>query len=304
MMAATAKPESAAYGRSVRVGGLLLAAVLVWSYHATVGRLVVRWCENPDYIYGFLVVPFAALLLWLRRKRMNRWLGKGTWWGVPLLGLCALMRCASAYVSDVVADPLSLVPCLAGLALVLGGWAALRWAWPSIVFLVFMVPLPSFTASWISSVLQRVTTLASTVVMQAIGLPAVADGNVIVVGETALGVVEACGGLRLVMLFLAVCVGAALLTKGLPERILIALSAVPLTIAANVVRITVTGVLYQCAAVELADALFHNMAGLFMLPLAVLMLWVEVVLLGKLLVEPVSGVSIPLDLPPAGNRRS
>jgi exosortase len=274
----------------------------VWSYGAALARLAVRWWTSPDYIYGFLVIPFAVLLLWRRRDQATRWSARGTWWGVPLLVVCGLMRCASAYMSDPVFDPLSLVPCLAGLALIFGGWGGLGWTWPSIVFLVFMIPLPSFVESWISMQLQSVSTMASTLVMQTIGLPAVAEGNVIIVGEKAMGVVEACGGLRSVMLFSAVCVGAALVVKGLPEKILIVVSAVPVTIAANVVRITVTGVLYHYVSAEFADALFHGAAGLFMLPLAVLMLWGELALLGKLLVAPVSSdpVAVPLHVGESG----
>ena len=36
----------------------------------------------------------------------------------------------------------SLFPFLIGMTLAIGGWKALRWAWPSILFLLFMVPPP------------------------------------------------------------------------------------------------------------------------------------------------------------------
>ena len=47
----------------------------------------------------------------------------------------------------------------------------------------------------------------------------------------------------------------------------------------NVVRITVTGVLYETAGPEWAEMVFHDLAGWFMMPLAVLLLWLEMGLL-------------------------
>src|SRR5262249_53881458 len=62
---------------------------------------------------------------------------------------------------------------LAGLALLLGGWPALRWAGPSIAFLIFMVPLPYRLEGALSHPLQRIGTVASTYALQTLGLPAV-----------------------------------------------------------------------------------------------------------------------------------
>ena len=114
---------------------------------------------------------------------------------------------ASSYYYYDLLDPASLVPCLAGLTLFVGGWKAIRWAWPSIVFLVFMVPLPGFLANLMGGPLQRLATVASTFLIQTIGISAVAEGNVISLADSQIGVAEACNGLRNMMLFLAVCVG-------------------------------------------------------------------------------------------------
>ena len=52
-----------------------------------------------------------------------------------------------------------LVPCIAGLVLLVGGWAAWRWAWPAVLFLAFMIPLPHRVAVSMSEPLQRLATL-------------------------------------------------------------------------------------------------------------------------------------------------
>ena len=71
----------------------------------------------------------------------------------------------------------------------------LRWAWPSIAFLSFMVPLPYRAEAVLGAPLQRLATLSSTYVLQLFGLPAFSSGNTIVIDDYTIGIVDACNGL-------------------------------------------------------------------------------------------------------------
>ena len=134
--------------------------------------------------------------------------------------------------------------------------------------------------------LQRLGTKISVYVIQTLGIPAVAQGNVINLTEGQLGVVEACSGLRMLMLFFAVCLGAAFVLRcPLWKKVVIVVCAVPIAVLSNVARITVTAFLHETVSPELADKVFHDMAGLLMMPLAMLLLWGVWVLLGKLFLE-------------------
>src|SRR5206468_3303453 len=90
---------------------------------------------------------------------------------------------------------MALLPCVAGLVLLAAGWRALRWAWPAILFLGFMVPLPHRVEVALAHPLQRVATAASTYALQTLGFVAFSEGNVIRLGQVRIGVVEACSGL-------------------------------------------------------------------------------------------------------------
>lgn len=261
------------------VAGAAVAAVLGWAYGASLMNLVGRWWNEPDYVYGFLVIPFAVTLLWLRAAQMPK-TARGSLWGLPFLGLAAGMRFASAYFQYTLIDPLSLVPCLAGITVLTLGWDGLRWAWPSIVYLVFMVPLPGFLASLLSQPLQLIGASTSTYLLQTFGIPAVARGTVIALSQSDLGVEEACSGLRMLMLFLAVCTAAALVMHRDPwQRVVLVLSSVPIAVIANVLRITITGILYETSGAEWAEIVFHDLAGWLMMPLAVILSWLEMALL-------------------------
>jgi exosortase len=281
--------SAGAYGLMAAAGFLAVAAIV--SYGASLAGLVERWWSDPDYLHGFLVPVVAGFLLWQRRELIAGQRLAGSWWGLVLVGLSAAMRWASAYYYYELLDPASLIPCLAGLVLFVGGWRALRWAGPSIAFLVFMIPLPGFVATMMGYPLQRVATISSTYMVQLVGVSAVADGTVISLGDSQIGVAEACSGLRNMMLFLAVGSAVALTIKRPPlEKLIILLSAAPIAVIANVVRITVTAVLHSMSRHELADTTYHDLAAWFMMPLAVLLLWGELAILRRIFVAaPASG---------------
>jgi exosortase len=196
------------------------------------------------------------------------------------------LRLAGAYWYVDWLEAVSLLPVLAGAALLLAGWPALRRAGLAIGFLGFMIPLPYRVETALAQPLQRVATSLSTYVLQTIGLPAVAEGNIILINEARIGVVEACNGLGMLLLFFAVAAGVALqVRRSWVERAILVASAAPIAVAANVTRITVTGLLHASAGSRWADAVFHDLAGWLMMPLALGLLWLELQVLSRLVIE-------------------
>lgn len=260
-----------------------LGVVFALAYAQTLVNLAQRW-NNTDYIHAYLVLPFAGVLVYLRQDLMPARLDAGTWWGLPLLALGILMRLFAAFTSDPVFDPLSLVPSVLGAVLVVGGWSVLRWSWPSILYLGFLVPLPNFLDTQTSSVaLRRIATVASTYLLQTLSIPAMAQGNSIVLPNTSLGVEDVCSGLKTLMLFIAVCVGAALvIRRSLPEKVLVAISSIPIAVLSNVARITATGIAYHLFGTDVGK-IAHDYTGYCMMPLAVALLWLEMRFLKRLI---------------------
>lgn len=68
------------------VGGVLLAYSGLGFDESGMVAIVKLWLKPPyDYSHGFLVVPFAAYLLWKNRDKMPERVGWPNWWGLPLL---------------------------------------------------------------------------------------------------------------------------------------------------------------------------------------------------------------------------
>src|SRR5207247_2117523 len=118
-----------------------------------------------------------------------------------------------------------------------------RFAWPALAFLGFMLPLPYQVEVALAHPLRRLATGMSTYLLQTIGYHAIAEGNIILIEQSSLGVAEACSGLGMLMTFFALATAMALAIRApAVDRLVLVVSAVPIAVLANVMRITATGV--------------------------------------------------------------
>jgi exosortase len=260
------------------------------------------WVRDAQYSHGYLVPAFALVLLWLRRDRLSGVECRLSWLGLPLLATGCALRVTASYLYVEWLDGFSLLPTVAGLFALFGGRRVLHWAWPAIVFLVFMLPLPFRVETMLSHPLQRVATTCSVYAMQTLGLPAVAEGNVILLTRGRIGVVEACSGLSMLLVFFAMAFAFVLVIhRPVPDKVVLLGSAVPIAVLANVARITVTGVAQELIDPAFAYRIFHDWAGWLMMPLALSMFLAELWFLDHFLVEqPKDRPLAPaLELPPA-----
>jgi len=273
---------------SVNVVIVITALALVWSYWTTFVELNEEWSKNPLYSHGYLVPVFAAALLYIRRDRIPKSPLESSWWALTFLIVGAVMRLAATYFFFAWPDRCSLLFMMFAAVLAVGGWPAFRWAWPSIFFLGFMIPFPGFVENAVMRPLQRIATISSTNVLQTLGLFAHQDGNVIVLSEAELGIVEACSGLRMLSVFVALTVGACfVLQRPVWQKVIIILSSFPIAVVCNVARISATGIMYEIADRDFAEFVFHDVAGWLMMPLALLLLLLEIKILDFIyLIDP------------------
>jgi exosortase len=272
--------------RAVLQAGAATAALftLLWAYWPTLVGLAETWSSDPNYSQGFLVPVLALAILWQRSRGVRGGQATPSFLGLVLLLAAAVLRSASAYFYVTPLDHLSLLVALAGVCLQFGGRVWLRRAWPAIAFLLFMIPIPrSLGGSALVGGLQQVATSASTFALQTLGVTAQREGNIILLKEAQLGIVEACSGLRMLMVFCAfVTATAILLPYGWKRRAILIGSAVPLAVAGNVIRITAAGLASENLSSEAGHFVFHDLAGWLMLPLAFGFLGLELFLLSRL----------------------
>ena len=266
---------------------LIVAAVaggaLLWSYWPVLAVFHGRWSTDPQYSHGFLIPLMAVGLLWLRDAPREATQFQPSWLGLPLLAMALGMRLWGAWFYFEWLEWISLIPAVAGVCLATLGTKTFRFAWPSIAFLVFMIPLPYRLEVSLLQPLQNFATQCATFVLQTLGLAASSQGNVVWIGETAVGVAQACSGLRMLTVFVALATALAMIVeRGQCDRVAILASAIPIAIACNVFRVSVAAVVFTSVSDEEFCTSFHDWLGWGMPLLGVLMLWGELKLIDVL----------------------
>ena len=206
------------------------------------------------------------------------------WWGwVFLAAILAVRAIAYEYYLRWV-ETATLVPVIACLTWTFGSWPLLRRAWPAIIFLVFLFPLPPTVNDFIALPLQRIAATGSCFLLQLSGLWAIQEGNVIHLatphGPMPLDVALACNGLRMLMT-MAATITATIILIPLPnwKRITLLFSTVPIAMLSNMIRIVATGWCYYLITGPTAKEWAHDVSGWLMMPLALLLVWLELQLL-------------------------
>lgn len=193
--------------------------------------------------------------------------------GLLILVVAVVLRLLSAYLGLEVPEMWTLSLAVMGVAMATLGWRASRWCWPAAVVLLFAFPLPFTLEREILVPLQGSAARGGAYLLQTLGLEASTEGaHFIRLGELQLGVVEQCSGLRMTTVFIAlVFVYVVLVPLPKWQIPILLLSAVPIALVVNILRITVTGSLYVYGNPELAQRVFHDWAG-YLMPLAAVVL--------------------------------
>lgn len=296
--ATTAAKPSAASRLAPALLGLALLGALLWSYWPTLGAVEKRWYYDPQYSHGYLVPAFALLVLWKRRKQLPSLL-RPSWWGAAGLAAAAALRLTGGYLYFDWFEGLSLLLALLAAGVLVGGWRFGGWLCPAAAVLLFLFPPPFQLETALAEPLQQLATTVGTYTLQTLGFSAAAEGNVIVFGDLRIGVLEACSGLGMLSAFFAISTTAALVVnRPLFERVVVFLSAAPIGVLMNLLRINATVYVYCTLGPAAAHAFFHDLAGWLMMPLAFAALWLELALLGRLfLAAPPTAGPVPLTLP-------
>lgn len=269
------------------LGGLvLLVLVAYWDMLTLTSRV---WFEGL-YSHGWIVPLCAAGLLWLRWEPIGPVPAIERWAGCGLVLLGFAIRLPAAYIGMQPIDRLSFLPAIFGVFMMVGGLNLIRAVWPALGFLIFMFPLPSKLETSVLLRLQTLAAASSTFVLQVMGVPALRDGRTINISGIPLFVADACSGLRMVTIFCALAVAMVfLIERPWWDKFIILLSAIPIALIVNIIRITVTGVVYLWGGgdSEFVRKMAHDWAGLFMMPLALGILWLELQILER--------ITIPVD---------
>ena len=225
---------------------------------------LLRAWQLPEYSHGPLI-PILSGLLFLRQlkevpvdpgPKSDRWVGVT----VILLALFVATMGKLANISDIVAY--ATIIWVGGIILVSFGWNTGKHFWPPVLHLVYMLPLPGTIYYKMSAWLQLVSSELGVWFLKLLSVPVFLEGNIIDLGVYKLHVAEACSGLRYLFPILSFSYIFAVLYRGpMWHKAVLLLSAAPITVLMNSVRIAIAGYIVNNYGLEWVEGFSHFFEG-------------------------------------------
>lgn len=267
-------PQTRSQLRRVAWQALVLLPLIAWLYAKVIPALVDDWWNDPNFSHGFLVPLFSIFLVWQDRKRLSELPVRPSALGwMAMAGAMAVLTVGTLG-AELFLSRSSLIFLIAGMIVYFLGWGHLRALLFPVLFLFLMVPIPAILFNQITIPLQFLASTMAGGLVAELGVPVLRQGNIIQLPGMTLEVAEACSGIRSLMSLTTVAVIYAyfLESKFFP-RALLSLSAVPIAVIANGLRVTGTALLAYYWDQEAAEGFFHNFSGWLIFVLSLLMLF-------------------------------
>ena len=236
-------------------------------------ELFSTWLNSSDDSHGILVPVITVYLIWQRRESLAK-ASTGSWgWGGIIL-LASLALHVAGYAGSVsVVSRLMIVTGLIGLVLFNFGKRFFALIAFPLCYLIFIVPVPVSIYSLLAFPLQLFASQISAFLIAGSGIPVLREGNMLYFAQTQLEVAEACSGLRSMTSFIMLsCLFGYMMKAGWGRRITIFLSAIPLALLANIVRVTGTGILAHFIGGKAAQGFLHEFSGMVVFAFGFLLL--------------------------------
>ena len=272
----------------IRMAWTVVSVVaLLFLFGPLLAELSRRWASEPQYSHGFMIPLMAIALGWMRRFRIPEGFARANPWGLSMLVTGVVLHIFARRLYIEFADSAALLCCIIGIVLTIWGGRLLRGIWPALMFLGFMFPLPFRYEHLLSGPLQLMGAQQATWFIQACGIPAVAHGSTILMGDIHLGVAEACSGLRMLTVFVAISAAVMMVSqRTVWEKLVVLFSAIPIALICNIARIVATAIAWHAFDEDTANLIFHDLSGWLMMPAAMVLLYMELKLIDWMFVEP------------------
>ena len=291
-MTSAERSHAEAAGQSVAVALVLGALLLV--YWSVLSGLVSAWSTDDNYSHGFFIVPLALYFAWERRHKIAAAPIRPSTFGLVVMAGSLFLLIAGLLGAELFLSRISILGAIAGGVLFLYGWPTLRVLLFPLAFMLLMVPLPAIIFNKIAFPLQLLASHVGESTINAMNIPILREGNVLILANATLEVAEACSGIRsLVSLFTLGIVFGYFVDRRLWVRTIIALSAIPVAILANGLRVASAGIAAHNFGAAGVEGLFHEFSGWVVFVLAFLMMFALQRLLHRLLPPPRPVIAVP-----------
>jgi len=220
-----------------------------------------------------------CLSLWLLHARWKEFDGKldgtapGTWLAWVMFVVAVLFYAPGRALNIIYFEVFAFIPMLIGVVALIGGWPLLNKLKFPLFFLLFMVPIPGFVLDPISQFVKLHISIATAEILWYFGYPIGHTGVVLTIGPYQLLVADACAGMR--TLFMLEAMGIFYLNvvrhTSLMRNITLGLLIVPISFAANMLRVLFLALITYHFGDEVGQGYLHGFAGLVLFVIALIL---------------------------------
>lgn len=265
----------------------VLAALVAGLYWSCAKQLMLTWDLDPNYSHGWFV-PLVSLAFaytawtrvgWPLRAEVPT---RSVLLGGAEVAFGVALHFVAWFLNHLLFDVLALICIIRGLLLAMGGREVNQAYGFSVLFLIFMAPLPMSWYQPLALWMQHLVSVISTAVLAACGMPVLREGYIINMPGYVMEVGAACSGLRQLTAFVALGVIVAhAFGRTTWYKWTVSLMGVPVAIATNCLRVVITGFILKLAGPEWAEGVFHTIEGLATLVVGTLIMVALALFLGN-----------------------
>ncbi|MGA8027581.1 MAG: exosortase/archaeosortase family protein [Bryobacteraceae bacterium] len=249
-------------------------ALLILCYAPILYRMGVQWATDEDMGHGFFVPLLAGFIAWQRRDALLATPRRPNGWGLFLVLFAACEATAATLGAELFTARLAFVIALFGVILYLGGKEWIKILLFPLLLLLFMIPIPQIIYARLTLSLQMLASRLGELLIGWMGIPVLRTGNLLELPSQTLDIADACSGIRsLLSLSFLSLIYAYFTDRRIWMRWALLIATVPIAIAANGIRVAVTGWLSE-RNTKLAQGAYHEMEGylVFVVALAALLI--------------------------------
>jgi exosortase len=242
--------------------GLVIGGLVAALYGPLLTQMVVQWWQDPDYSHGFVVPLFVGYVVYQRRHELRQVPLEPSNLGFPVMLGAIVLFLAGTLGAELFVSRSSLLFLFGGMILFFAGWKMLRAVAFPLAFLVLMIPLPALIYNQVTFPLQLLASRLASNSLELFGVPVLREGNVLVLPNYSLEVVEACSGIRSLMSLIALAVAYGYsVEQRLWARITLVVLMVPIAVASNALRVVGAGIVTYFWGPQYAEGFFHFFQG-------------------------------------------
>ncbi|MCM8824452.1 MAG: exosortase/archaeosortase family protein [Candidatus Omnitrophica bacterium] len=255
---------------------IVILVILVFILFAPIySELFHRFTERDSYYSHGFIIPFLSFyLVWRKRKVLKNITPQPCIWGLIYLIFSLLVYLISLVLKINFLSYFSLPLVIFSIVLYLGGRKITREIIFPIVFLIFMLPLPSVVIIGIAFHLKILAAKSAVFLVKLLGMEVIREGSTIYYPGGYLLVGDPCSGIRSLIAFLALgAFFSQFMLSNWIEKFILFVSSIFIAFFSNVVRVIFLLLVSYIYGKEVALGFIHDFSGIMVFILGFLGLW-------------------------------